>query len=176
MIRFTLCRSSRSKYNASTIEVMCVWFYQAEYEKEEIDATQVTYVDNRPILDMFLSKPVGLLSLLDEESHFPKATDQTLVGKMLAWCSFESIITLSEFIWYCCSVAFMTTLSLLRGVGSALSLSLSHFLSHSLCVSVLVSFPEQNKSLSPRPPTRLVGKTLVAWCSVESTVTLFEFI
>nr|KAG5713513.1 hypothetical protein BaRGS_025061 [Batillaria attramentaria] len=53
----------------------------AEYEKEEVDATQVTYVDNRPILDMFLSKPVGLLSLLDEESHFPKATDQTLVDK-----------------------------------------------------------------------------------------------
>lgn len=53
----------------------------AEYEKEEIDAAQVTYVDNRPILDMFLSKPVGLLSLLDEESHFPKATDQTLIDK-----------------------------------------------------------------------------------------------
>lgn len=26
-------------------------------------------------------KPVGLLALLDEESHFPKATDGTLVGK-----------------------------------------------------------------------------------------------
>ncbi|XP_076468254.1 myosin-IIIb-like isoform X2 [Babylonia areolata] len=53
----------------------------AEYEQEEIDARQVTYVDNRPILDMFLAKPVGLLSLLDEESHFPKASDQTLVDK-----------------------------------------------------------------------------------------------
>ena len=54
---------------------------QAEYEKEQIDATLVSYVDNRPILDMFLAKPVGLLSLLDEESHFPKATGQTLLGK-----------------------------------------------------------------------------------------------
>ncbi|XP_070187968.1 myosin-IIIb-like isoform X1 [Littorina saxatilis] len=53
----------------------------AEYEKEEIDATLVSYVDNRPILDMFLSKPMGLLALLDEESHFPKATEQTLVDK-----------------------------------------------------------------------------------------------
>uniref|UniRef100_A0A2C9JCM7 non-specific serine/threonine protein kinase n=1 Tax=Biomphalaria glabrata TaxID=6526 RepID=A0A2C9JCM7_BIOGL len=52
-----------------------------EYKNEEIDATEVAYVDNRPILDMFLSKPVGLLSLLDEESHFPKATDTTLVEK-----------------------------------------------------------------------------------------------
>ena len=30
---------------------------------------------------MFLMKPMGLLALLDEESHFPKATDWTLVGK-----------------------------------------------------------------------------------------------
>ncbi|XP_059179629.1 myosin-IIIb-like [Physella acuta] len=52
-----------------------------EYKNEEIDATEVAYVDNRPILDMVLSKPVGLLALLDEESHFPKATDSTLVEK-----------------------------------------------------------------------------------------------
>ncbi|KAJ8320834.1 hypothetical protein KUTeg_002421 [Tegillarca granosa] len=30
---------------------------------------------------MFLMKPLGLLALLDEESHFPKATDFTLVDK-----------------------------------------------------------------------------------------------
>ncbi|KAH9524024.1 Myosin-IIIb [Bulinus truncatus] len=52
-----------------------------EYKNEQIDAAEVVYIDNRPILDMFLSKPVGLLSLLDEESHFPKATDTTLVEK-----------------------------------------------------------------------------------------------
>ena len=41
----------------------------------------ITFVGNRPLLDMFLMKPMGLLSLLDEESHFPKATDLTLVGR-----------------------------------------------------------------------------------------------
>ena len=41
----------------------------------------ITFVDNRPLLDMFLMKPMGLLALLDEESHFPKATDLTLVGR-----------------------------------------------------------------------------------------------
>lgn len=46
-----------------------------------MDASLVEYEDNRPILDMFLQKPMGLLSLLDEESRFPQATDQTLVGK-----------------------------------------------------------------------------------------------
>ena len=41
----------------------------------------IKFVDNRPLLDMFLMKPMGLLALLDEESHFPKATDLTLVGE-----------------------------------------------------------------------------------------------
>ena len=41
----------------------------------------ITFIDNRPLLDIFLMKPMGLLSLLDEESHFPKATDLTLVGR-----------------------------------------------------------------------------------------------
>ncbi|XP_078260043.1 myosin-IIIb isoform X1 [Rhinoraja longicauda] len=54
---------------------------QAEYQNEGIDAAVVEYQDNRPILDMFLQKPMGLLSLLDEESRFPKASDQTLVDK-----------------------------------------------------------------------------------------------
>ncbi|KAL4217322.1 Myosin-IIIa [Mactra antiquata] len=52
-----------------------------EYENEGIDGSNVTFVDNRPLLDMFLMKPLGLLALLDEESHFPKATDGTLVEK-----------------------------------------------------------------------------------------------
>ncbi|NP_620482.3 myosin-IIIb isoform 2 [Homo sapiens] len=54
---------------------------QMEYQNEGIDAVPVEYEDNRPLLDMFLQKPLGLLALLDEESRFPQATDQTLVDK-----------------------------------------------------------------------------------------------
>ncbi|MEJ1284359.1 myosin IIIA [Cricetulus griseus] len=54
---------------------------QNEYLNEEVDARVIEYEDNRPLLDMFLQKPMGLLSLLDEESRFPKATDQTLIEK-----------------------------------------------------------------------------------------------
>ncbi|XP_057603101.1 myosin-IIIb [Hippopotamus amphibius kiboko] len=54
---------------------------QMEYQNEGIDAIPVDYEDNRPLLDMFLQKPLGLLTLLDEESRFPQATDQTLVDK-----------------------------------------------------------------------------------------------
>ncbi|KAM6908133.1 myosin-IIIa [Lycodopsis pacificus] len=54
---------------------------QDEYLNEEVDARMIEYEDNRPLLDLFLQKPMGMLSLLDEESRFPQATDQTLVEK-----------------------------------------------------------------------------------------------
>ncbi|NXT82681.1 MYO3A protein, partial [Zapornia atra] len=54
---------------------------QNEYLYEGVDGRVIEYEDNRPLLDMFLQKPMGLLSLLDEESRFPQATDQTLVEK-----------------------------------------------------------------------------------------------
>ena len=58
---------------------------QQEYKNEGIDATEIKFVDNRPVLDMLLMKPMGLLALLDEESNFPKATDLTLVGESLSF-------------------------------------------------------------------------------------------
>ncbi|KAM9774984.1 myosin-IIIa isoform 1-T1 [Syngnathus typhle] len=54
---------------------------QDEYLNEDVDARMIEYEDNRPLLDLFLQKPVGMLALLDEESRFPRATDQTLVEK-----------------------------------------------------------------------------------------------
>jgi len=41
--------------------------------------SDVEFTDNRCVLDLLLGKPVGLLALLDEESNFPKATDNSLV-------------------------------------------------------------------------------------------------
>lgn len=43
----------------------------------------IEFVDNKDVLDMFLSKPMGLLALLDEESRFPRATDKSLIGKQI---------------------------------------------------------------------------------------------
>ncbi len=53
---------------------------QQEYLNEGIDGSEINFTDNRPVLDMLLAKPMGLLALLDEESRFPKATDTTLIG------------------------------------------------------------------------------------------------
>lgn len=54
---------------------------QEECELDGVDRTKVDFEDNQECLDLFEKKPLGLLSLLDEESNFPKATDLTLADK-----------------------------------------------------------------------------------------------
>ena len=54
---------------------------QQEYSNENIPVSLVSFNDNRPLLDLLLNRPMGLLALLDEESHFPNATDKSLVEK-----------------------------------------------------------------------------------------------
>ncbi|GER53908.1 myosin-like protein [Striga asiatica] len=55
---------------------------QEEYELDGIDWTKIEFEDNQDCLDLFEKKPLGLISLLDEESHFPKATDLTFASKL----------------------------------------------------------------------------------------------
>ncbi|KAJ4843468.1 hypothetical protein Tsubulata_006796 [Turnera subulata] len=55
---------------------------QEVYEEDGIDWTKVYFEDNQECLNLFEKKPLGLLSLLDEESNFPKATDLTLANKL----------------------------------------------------------------------------------------------
>lgn len=52
-----------------------------ELAAEGIPASRISFVDNKPLLDLFLQRPVGLLALLDDESVFPKASDYTLTEK-----------------------------------------------------------------------------------------------
>ena len=46
-----------------------------------VDVNKFDFPNNRAILDMCLSKPIGLFALLDEESRFPQSTDFTLMQK-----------------------------------------------------------------------------------------------
>ncbi|ODN02300.1 Myosin-IIIa [Orchesella cincta] len=57
---------------------------QQEYMAEGINIEVVQYADNRPILELCLGKPLGILSLTDEESRFPQANDWTLLEKLNA--------------------------------------------------------------------------------------------
>ncbi|XP_010466165.1 PREDICTED: myosin-1 [Camelina sativa] len=55
---------------------------QEEYIQDGIDWTRVDFEDNQDCLSLFEKKPLGLLSLLDEESTFPNGTDVTLANKL----------------------------------------------------------------------------------------------
>ncbi|KAF5906904.1 myosin-IIIb-like isoform X2, partial [Clarias magur] len=55
---------------------------QNEYKEEGIQWETISFKDNKPILDLFLTKPIGILSLLDEQSAFPQATDGNFVDKL----------------------------------------------------------------------------------------------
>jgi len=56
------------------------WEFE-EYASEGIPLDTITFQNNRPVLEMFLQRPMGILALLDEESRFPRATVFSLVEK-----------------------------------------------------------------------------------------------
>uniref|UniRef100_A0A8C8MGX3 Myosin VIIBb n=1 Tax=Oncorhynchus tshawytscha TaxID=74940 RepID=A0A8C8MGX3_ONCTS len=55
---------------------------QEEYTKEDIVWKNITFNDNTQTLDLLVGKPLNVLALIDEESHFPKGTDVTMLNKM----------------------------------------------------------------------------------------------
>ncbi|XP_043715577.1 myosin-1-like isoform X2 [Telopea speciosissima] len=55
---------------------------QEEYIQDGIDWAKVDFEDNQDCLNLFEKKPLGLLSLLDEESTFPNGTDLTFSDKL----------------------------------------------------------------------------------------------
>lgn len=56
---------------------------QKIYEEENIDWSVIEFKDNQECLDLIEQRrPPGLLSILDEESKFPRATDDTLIEKL----------------------------------------------------------------------------------------------
>ncbi|PKA63679.1 hypothetical protein AXF42_Ash016963 [Apostasia shenzhenica] len=55
---------------------------QEEYAQDGIDWSNIDFMDNTECLNLFEKKPLGLLSLLDEESNFPNATDLTFANKI----------------------------------------------------------------------------------------------
>lgn len=45
---------------------------QNEYNKEKIIWRKIPFIDNQNVLDMIGAKPMNVMSLIDEESKFPK--------------------------------------------------------------------------------------------------------
>ncbi|SPR00781.1 Myosin motor domain-containing protein [Plasmodiophora brassicae] len=56
---------------------------QREYAAEGIQVEHVAFTDNQGCIDLVDLPPVGILFLINEEAHFPKGTDQTLLQKIV---------------------------------------------------------------------------------------------
>ncbi|XP_070775715.1 unconventional myosin-VIIb-like [Enoplosus armatus] len=85
-------------FNTNSFEQLCINFAneklqqffvghifkleQEEYLKEDIVWSNIKFSDNQDILDLLAGKPCNLLALIDEESHFPKGSDVTMLNKM----------------------------------------------------------------------------------------------
>ena len=50
--------------------------------REGIDWQFITFNDNQQVIDLIETKPIGILSLLDEESRFPRGTDESWCAKI----------------------------------------------------------------------------------------------
>ncbi|KYQ91225.1 myosin-5b [Tieghemostelium lacteum] len=63
---------------------------QQEYIKEKIDWSYIDFNDNQDTLDLIEKKPICIITLLDEETMFPKATSQSLANKFISKLSSHS--------------------------------------------------------------------------------------
>uniref|UniRef100_A0A4W3IKE1 Myosin VIIBb n=1 Tax=Callorhinchus milii TaxID=7868 RepID=A0A4W3IKE1_CALMI len=55
---------------------------QEEYKREKIGWQHIDFIDNQKTLDVIVNKPMNIMSIIDEESKFPKGTDSTLLVKL----------------------------------------------------------------------------------------------
>lgn len=67
----------QQQFNANTFKNE-----EATYLNEKIQFQHVPYIDNQPVLDLIEAKPVGLLSMLDEELRMPNGSNKTYVEKL----------------------------------------------------------------------------------------------
>uniref|UniRef100_A0A8C1Z402 Myosin XVAb n=1 Tax=Cyprinus carpio TaxID=7962 RepID=A0A8C1Z402_CYPCA len=54
---------------------------QEEYIREQINWKELSFTDNQACIDLIAAKPHGILRILDDQSCFPQATDNTFLQK-----------------------------------------------------------------------------------------------
>ncbi|KAF9682010.1 hypothetical protein SADUNF_Sadunf05G0062800 [Salix dunnii] len=80
--QFSVASAVRMYYKQLQLVFLQDVLVNQEYIQDGIDWTKVDFEDNQDCLNLFEKKPLGLLSLLDEESTFPNGTDLTFANKL----------------------------------------------------------------------------------------------
>lgn len=57
---------------------------QEEYNLEDISWQHIEFTDNQEALDMIANKPMNIISLIDEESKFPKVQSEKMFTEAVA--------------------------------------------------------------------------------------------
>jgi len=61
----------------------CIFEWELrEYKKEGVPESAVSFSDNGAQISLLLGRPLGIFSVIDEESKFPRATDHSLAAKL----------------------------------------------------------------------------------------------
>ena len=53
-----------------------------ELKQEGVESPDISFTDNSGLLELFMGSPLGMFNLVDEQSRFPNADDQSLIDKL----------------------------------------------------------------------------------------------
>lgn len=126
-----------------------------ELEKEGIDALEIRFTDNKPVLNLYLTRPIGLLSLLDEQCRGFNVCTLKLVVKRIPylWARADRSYSLSVYSWnpardihdpkgWCFSYQkFVSACCIVFNLSSAVELCQSIFLHQA--ISYMILYREQ---------------------------------
>lgn len=150
---------------------------------EGIPVDLVEFSDNRPVLDMLLSRPLGILALLDEESRFPRATDRTFIRKSKESQISDSIIFTTTFSIYFSSEKCHNNIKskyYIRPKSDAICFAVHHFAGR--VVYQADDFLEKNRNFLPAEVIQLVRQSqydmvrFLFQCPITKTGNLYSAI
>ncbi|XP_072547051.1 unconventional myosin-VIIb [Salminus brasiliensis] len=141
---------------------------QEEYLKEGIKWKSINFTDNQLTLDLLALKPLNILALIDEESHFPKGTDRTMLYKMnqehsrsKIYVSFRNIHSIQFGIQHFAGVVYYDCSGFLEKNRDALSLDIISLIQKSSSKLLRLIFQAELNACVAKPAKNNNSRVLI---------------